>query len=230
MANEWHVSWLKEGVANWNYRRKRVQFAPDLSGIRFFDLLPPDFRDAPKTSRFFEKIDLSGSDLSAADLSDLNFARAKFDGANMTQANLSLSNFSGASFISSRLLGARASRALFDKARFEDADLTGVDFSSSSARGAVFIAVELTTIQSEQLAVSLNSVFASRAAYFNALREQSISKSSKEPSSKLTEDKRTAKNKYDVFFGTNRQPIFERGVLSDFSGEHDDELGLVSVK
>ncbi|WP_209505858.1 MULTISPECIES: pentapeptide repeat-containing protein [unclassified Ruegeria] len=147
MANEWHVNWLKEGVANWNYRRKRVKFAPDLSGIRFFDLLPPDFRDAPKTSRFFERIDLSGSNLSAADLSDLNFAGAKFDGANMIEANLSLSNFSGASFRGSKLLGAHANRSLFDKARFENADITGVDFSSSSAQGAVFIAVELTAIQ-----------------------------------------------------------------------------------
>lgn len=224
MANEWHVSWLKEGVANWNYRRKRVKFAPDLSGIRFFDLLPPDFRDAPKTSRFFERIDLSGSDLIGADLSDLNFARAKFDGANMTEANLSLSNFSSASFRGSKLLGARANSSLFDEARFEDADLTGVDFSSSSARGAVFIAVELTSVQSERLAVNLNSVFTSRAAYRAALSERSASYSSEKQSGQFKEDKRTAKNKYDVFFGTNRQPIYERGVLSDFSGEHDDEL------
>ncbi len=73
MSNNLHANWLKEGVKKWNYRRKKVTFQPDLSGIRFFDFLPSDFRDQPKASRFFERIDLSDANLIDADLSDLNF-------------------------------------------------------------------------------------------------------------------------------------------------------------
>ena len=62
MSNKLHTDWLREGVRKWNYRRKKVSFQPNLSGIRFFDFLPRDFRDKPKTSRFFEGIDLSDAD------------------------------------------------------------------------------------------------------------------------------------------------------------------------
>ena len=99
MANNWHVEWLKEGVLRWNNRRKRVSFSPDLSGIRFFEHLPKDFRDDPKTSRYFEKLDLSDANLTLSDLSDLNFAKANFTDADISGANLSKSNFKDAKFI-----------------------------------------------------------------------------------------------------------------------------------
>lgn len=103
MANAWHVQWLKEGVNKWNKRRKRIEFEPDLSELNFFDILPDDFRDAPKTSRYFEKIDLSDSNLAGADLSRLNFQRAKFDGASLAGADLTRSNFELATFVGSDL-------------------------------------------------------------------------------------------------------------------------------
>lgn len=113
MADQWHVSWLKEGVERWNQRRRKVEFSPDLSGIRFFDFLPSDFRDAPKTSRYFERINLSDANLTGSDLSTLNFSKADFSGAILLNANMSKSNFDGAIFLNANLLGANASRSSF---------------------------------------------------------------------------------------------------------------------
>src|SRR6056297_2954820 len=107
MANEWHVKWIAEGCSHWNKRRKKVAFEPDLSDLDFFSQLPPDFRENPKTSRYFEKFDFSNANLTGSNLSNLNFTGANFARANLSGANLSKSNFS--------------------KAKFVNADLTNVD-------------------------------------------------------------------------------------------------------
>ena len=223
MADAWHVEWLKEGVSTWNYRRKRVDFTPDLSGIRFFDLLPPDFRDAPKTSRFFEKLDLKDANLEGADLSDLNFTGAKFDRAKLSGCDLSLSNFTNASFKKAILESVTVHNSIFDGATFEGVDLADSEFQEVSALGANFIDVVFSDTQASALGVTSQNTFASRAEFLKRLSVGETERFSEAPP-KLTIDNRTNKNRYDVFFGTNRRPDYERGVLTGFSGEHDSVL------
>lgn len=225
MANEWHVEWLNEGVRRWNKRRKKVTFIPDLSGLDLFEALPPDFRDAPKTSMYFEKIDLSDADLSGADLSGSNFAKANFTNANLSGAKLSLSNFNGAKFTNANLSNADASSSIFYNARFENSVLKGANFEGANASEAIFISSPIEQSQIASMERKDIKVFASRSAYRESVtafhgqaQYENFSKSY------TVEDTRTPKNKYDVFFGTNRQPKVEQGAIVGFGSLRDTKL------
>ncbi|UWR60260.1 alpha/beta hydrolase [Phaeobacter inhibens] len=225
MADSWHVKWLSEGVVRWNRRRKKVSFVPDLSGLTFFDLLPPDFRDEPKTSRYFEGIDFSEADLSNSDLSGMNFANGKFEDANLSGSDLSLSNFSGAKFRRANLEGVKVDNALFRNAIFEEAKLVEVDFHESDVSGAVFIASDLEKWQLTDLGDERVSVFASRANFETASADKMLQIKVADQRQGVEKDHhRTRKNCYDVFYGTNRNAVYERGALVDFGGSSSSEL------
>lgn len=221
MSDAEHAEWLKEGVDSWNRRRKKVQFSPDLSGIRFFDFLPPDFRDAPKTSRFFEKIDLSDADLKNSDLSGLDFVGAKFLGADMSNSNLSMSNFGKADFTNAILSGANARHSLFDNSKFENSALDGISFEGSSIEGAIFIASKIPPSQIEEVVLQKASIFEDRKEFLEYRSEISSPKISSNRDDNVGKSK---KNRYDVFFATNRDPIFERGVLIGFGGNNSNAI------
>lgn len=232
MADDWHVTWLKEGVDRWNRRRKKVRFRPDLSGIRFFDLLPEEFRDSPKTSRYFEKIDLSEADLGGADLSGLNFAKGKFLGADLSNADMSLSNFSSADFTHANLTGVEARNSLFIGADFERSTLTGASFAESNADDAVFIQSYVSSEQRAELASSSAQFFSRVQDYLewrSARRAEGDKLGSKGQAVKeagAEKLKAKPKNLYDVFFGTNRTPILERGALAGFSENISSKLSF----
>jgi esterase/lipase superfamily enzyme len=234
MAIRAHVDWLKEGVTRWNRRRKKVLFTPDLSGLKFFDQLPPDFREAPKASRYFEKIDLSGADLTNADLSHLNFRKANFNGANLTSSDLSLSNFDEARFEGAALRDVDARKSSFVGATFIRSSPQEMKLDNAELASATFIGVDLPDDQRVRLA-SLGAEFYSTVAEF---RESRRSIGSARPDGVLglqvksaPDTGKTRKNKYDVFFGTNREPIVEQGALVDFSGKRGSkiEYGLCEV-
>lgn len=224
MADEWHIEWLREGVVRWNRRRKKVKFSPDLTGVRFFDLLPPDFRDDPKTSRYFERIDLSNANLSDADLSDLNFTKARFDGANLANADMSLSNFSGASFVESNLLDVDARNSIFSNALFESPVLSGANFEAAEAIGTTFIETQISRNQEEFIGTHSTKIYTSRASYRDAMVAREAFGQARTSEKSEQADERTKKNKYDVFFGTDRQPVIERGALVDFDGSRAGQL------
>lgn len=234
MAKQTHVEWLKEGVSRWNRRRKRISFEPDLSDVSFFDLLPDDFRDAPKTSRTFEGIDLSNANLNGADLSNSNFFRANFRNATFEGADLSRSNFESAKFVKSQVSHANLSMSSFRNAIFEDASIEEVVLEGAEMDGASFVSVETSSMQKRVLEARGGEFFTSRAAYRDsqevqrfhartdeAQRQESIAKI----------DARTRKNRYDVFFGTNREPIFQQDALVDFGSGVSNEIhfGLAEV-
>ncbi len=227
MADEWHVEWLKEGVVRWNRRRKKVKFVPDLSGLNFYDFLPRDFRDAPKTSRTFEKIDLSDANLAEANLSNLNFAAANFKAANLLNATMTKSNFTNAKFIDTNLVGIDASGSMFEDAEFERVELARANFEGVEATGAVFISTELTSSQVRTLGEENILVFPSRAAHRDAVTQSNERYSLPSPSGPPTKDDgKTRKNRYDVFFGTNRVPKIERDAVVDFTGDKASELSF----
>ncbi|TAN13252.1 MAG: alpha/beta hydrolase, partial [Rhizobiaceae bacterium] len=218
MANQWHVDWLKEGVIRWNRRRKKVTFAPDLSGIRFFDLLPPDFRDNPKTSHYFEKIDLSDANLASADLSSLNFARALFSHANLSFADLSKSNFQGADFTRANFQGATVQNAYLQNALFYESEIGDALLEGSDVSEAVFIGARIGDRQRGTVALAKARVFSSWEGYIEDKRRHRQLNYADSAQKLPKPDERTRKNRYDVYFGTNRLPKFERGALVDFSG------------
>ena len=230
MADIWHVEWLSEGVERWNRRRKKVDFVPDLSGIRFFDLLPPDFRDAPKTSRFFEGIDLSRAILAGADLSDLNFYNARFYHSDLTDADMSKSNFGNVDFSYADLSGADLSRSQLAGAVFEQSTVDRISFDNVNLVGTTFIATALDDHQERAAVSQAANIFADRNLITARVLDEGaevnrhlrLPSASREP----REDNRTRKNKYDVFFGTNRNPVYERGALIGFDGKLRQSLSF----
>jgi hypothetical protein len=119
MANEKHLAILKKGVGVWNdWRRKRVDSRPDLSGA---DL---------------SNIDLRSANLSRADLCEANLNGANLSGAKLFGAEFSGSNLSGARLTSADLNGVDLSEAVLNAADLTYALILHVDFIESILSGA----------------------------------------------------------------------------------------------
>ena len=204
MANSWHIEWLKEGVQRWNRRRKRVPFEPDLSGANFFELLPQDFRDDPKTSRYFEKIDLSDANLEGSDLSRLNFYKAKFDRANLLNADLTRSNFSQSTFRKTDLSDVSFEYSILDDTEFDETILDGVSFENVEVGKILAISTSLSDVQREQLAAQSIREYASKAEFKSEMRLQRVAMADTLSVPKSKPEPLPSKNAYEVFFGTTR--------------------------
>lgn len=228
MADSWHVKWLAEGVRKWNARRKRIDFVPDLSGIRFFEHLPSDFRDEPKTSRTFENINLKNANLIDSDLSNSNFYNADFTGANLSGANLSKSNFEKAKFIRSNLSEAQAEGSFFDGAKFQEAHLAGLQFGNAEIGAAVFINSTISESQRLTLRAQNAKIYSTLSAYKEDTERAKFPKSNGMAKADIPKslDEKSRKAIYDVYFGTNRMPVYERGALVDFDGNTSPQINV----
>lgn len=223
MADDWHVEWLKEGVKKWNKRRKKVDFVPDLAGVNFFDLLPSDFRDSPKTSRFFEGIDLSRSILTESDLSGLNFQKANFNGADLSNSDLSMSNFSKAKFSEANLNRVDARNSNFQGAFFELVSILSVNFENANLKNVNFIEVQANQSSTARITDQGANVFPMRSDYLAFAFSRAKAKMSTQSGSGLTIKEKVG-DLYDVYYGTNRNAVFEQGKLIDFNGEFSKDL------
>jgi uncharacterized protein YjbI with pentapeptide repeats len=95
VADETHLTALKQGAASWNvWRRERAIARPDLSqaGLRGLDL---------------SETDLSGADLRQADLRGAILSRGKLIGADLAGANVFKAVFDGADLSGANLIGAQ---------------------------------------------------------------------------------------------------------------------------
>lgn len=230
MAVDWHVKWLAEGVDRWNQRRKKVEFSPDLSGVNFFELLPPDYRDSPKTSRYFEKINLSDSNLRNSNLSGLNFSFAKFKGSDLTQADLSRTNFSHADFSNAKFDSVRVIGSDFSNSKFILTYFDNSDFSSAILKKAIVAPEGIPEASLSSMRISGATVFRTFLEYKNSLSNEA--RPIKGAQTKDTPDDRSKKHRYDVFFGTNRDAVYERGALTGFGSELSDAVsyGICEVE
>jgi len=106
MANDEHLSLLKQGLETWNeWRRRNLAISPDLS-------------DA----------DLSGTHLSGADLSKANLRGTNLSGADLSKAYLIRADLTGAADLrGANLVGAYLRGANISGTRFNDANLGGAD-------------------------------------------------------------------------------------------------------
>jgi hypothetical protein len=123
MANESHLSVLKQGVEAWNqWRKQNPSVKPDLS-------------NAILTRKLLFGVDLSGADLRYATLRWTDLTGATLSGADLGEADLRVTTLSRADLSGANLTYANLSAAILDNTNFEDAFFHytmfgGVDLSS----------------------------------------------------------------------------------------------------
>jgi uncharacterized protein YjbI with pentapeptide repeats len=147
MANDEHLSLLKQGVDAWNeWRRRNLTIQVDLSGV--------DLRRADLSEAYLEGADLSearleGTNLREADLSNANLSRANFTGANLGEANLLMADLSDANLSDANLReadlgGGDLNRADLRGAYLNRANLRGAHLEGADLRGAYLEGADLS--------------------------------------------------------------------------------------
>jgi hypothetical protein len=117
MANEEHLSVLRQGVEAWNqWREENPDIQPNLSGA-----------------------DLRGANLNRANLSSVELYFTNLSAATLSEADLTRSNLRGAN-----LLGAKLQRADLHKAELYGANLNSTNLSETNLSEADLTWVELT--------------------------------------------------------------------------------------
>ncbi len=138
MANQEHLSILKQGVETWNkWREEHATIRPDLTvaDLRFADLSEADLSGADLRYTNLSHANLSEANLSEADLSHANLRnadlRADFYKADLSEADLSHANLIGAYLGRANLSEANLNKAdlreaFVDRTVFGDVDLSAV--------------------------------------------------------------------------------------------------------
>jgi hypothetical protein len=133
VANDEHVTMLKQGVAAWNtWRDENPGIRPDLGGadLRGANLVGADLRVAD-----LRGARLAGADLGKANLTDVDLSNADLSGADLREAVLYKANLTGADLSGAELSRADLSLAPLVSADLTDADLTGCRVYGVSAWG-----------------------------------------------------------------------------------------------
>ncbi len=146
MANEQHLSILRQGVDAWNGWRRIEHVDPDLSG-------------ADLSGAFLEHADLSGADLRGAILEDAALRGANLQGAKLEGCTLRGSVMESCKLLWVDLSGRDLSGKLLDSAELDEADLRGAqlrdvslvtaslsdaDLRGADLQGSVLIAADLS--------------------------------------------------------------------------------------
>ena len=130
MANNEHLSILKNGIGSWNkWRSEHEDAVPDLSEaiLTEIDLSLGDFRGAN-----FDKAVLGNANLKGADLRSANLREADLGIANLREADLRDANL-----VKSNLSLANLTYAILDNANLNLAKLWGAQISGWSIRGVI---------------------------------------------------------------------------------------------
>lgn len=154
MANEGHLSVLKQGTASWNqWRASHPEIKPDLQDapLAEVDLSGANLFEADLTGAFLRGAMLGGADFSKADLSratlfeanltnaelswaalfEVDLSEADLSSANLFGANLYQANLRGTNLFGANLEGTDLGRATFIRARLVGANLTGADLTET---------------------------------------------------------------------------------------------------
>ena len=137
MADDVHLSKLKEGVTAWNeWRPTDPKFQADLTGA--------DLTHANLTSANLKSADLKDADLTNADLRDADLTYADLTAANLTDAKLRDANLTDADLLGADLTRANLMDAKLRDADLTDADLSGADLTRADLGGADLGGADLT--------------------------------------------------------------------------------------
>jgi uncharacterized protein YjbI with pentapeptide repeats len=120
MANEKHLSILKQGVKTWNAWRAEN---PNL---------PADLKGADLSGQDLNEFDFDDTDFSEADVSGASFYKASFLGAILTRANLRKAQLSDLDLEDLDLNEAILSEANLSRSSLLDANLTEADLSGAN--------------------------------------------------------------------------------------------------
>ena len=140
MPNPEHIEWLLEGVDNWNRRRTKEDFKPDLSDANIYqefeergmldndDFIPLSKINLSRANLlgtiFCSSFTDAGADLRHANLRDVNLKNADLSRSKLDDAALQGSILDGAILESASLCGARMFGAHLYRAMLSGADLT----------------------------------------------------------------------------------------------------------
>jgi uncharacterized protein YjbI with pentapeptide repeats len=141
MANEEHLSLLKQGVESWNaWRLANTGVRPDLTGadLSRADLTEADLSGANLSSANLRRADLSRANLNGADLGNVDLRDARLRAAQLVGVPLVNANLSGAQLEGTNLTGANLSSAALISA-----NLTGASFDAANLNGANLITADL---------------------------------------------------------------------------------------
>lgn len=144
MANEEHLSLLRQGTAIWNeWRERNPEIKPDLDRADFTDadlsiadLHKTDLRGAKLRKTDLRGANLSEADLTEADLGLANLRRANLCRANFSKASLEATNLREAMLAEANLSCSDLYRANLRVAYLFEADLSRTSLSGADLRGA----------------------------------------------------------------------------------------------
>jgi hypothetical protein len=165
MANEEHLTLLKQGVEGWNrWRRQNPTIHPDLSradlldaNLRRANLLDANLHRANLHRANLRNAYLNGADLSATNLSGADLSGAYLNGATLRDADLSRADLSGAEISRANLSGADLSRADLSRAdlsrvslsdaNLNDANLRDADLNDAQIGWTIFNEIDLQSVK-----------------------------------------------------------------------------------
>jgi uncharacterized protein YjbI with pentapeptide repeats len=146
----------REGIREWNRRRKDGEAPPDLSGVDLSDVVLAgamlggvqlsnvDLHGADLNNADLQGAVLIGANLHAADLHDSRVSHASLVAADLSNTDLSGADFTSAHLIKARINGARCAQTRFCAADLSHADLTSADMTSCDLSGALLVEADLT--------------------------------------------------------------------------------------
>lgn len=250
MANERHVSWLKEGALEWNNLRRELNFRPDLSGINFADLMDRKLL-RPDT---LHNIDLKYADLRHSNMSGLLIIKSQFYRADLSGAIIKNSLVNGSKFNHANLRDALITNSEIYECEFRGADFAGAELTASILQDTDITNAKINAPQLE--AAVIKSIYTGsflEKTYTSIITREIIDQipetdilvdsqpsiesaddirndrsysvpygtNGSQPGIERADDIRTDRS-YSVLYGTNRKPIKTGKVLEGFSGNRSN--------
>jgi hypothetical protein len=134
MANQKHLSILRQGAAAWNdWRRQNPTAKPNLSKA---DLTEIDFVGGTDFGADLTKTNMRECNLSFVNLGGVDLSESTLTGADLTWANLTTAHLFDTDLRFARLFGANLMDASLTRADMTGADLTHAIFSGTGLQGA----------------------------------------------------------------------------------------------
>ena len=141
MANQHHLSLVKQGVAVWNdWRGNNPTTLPDLSSENLTGLKLPG---ANLSRARFGRSTLTRAELASADLTDAGLYQVEFYRADLRNADLRRADLSGAKFHNANLTAAVLHDANLFRVDFIGTELAGARFARARCSLTTFAGVDL---------------------------------------------------------------------------------------